>query len=130
MCLMSITNIRGYFDELGWASGGQQLSRRLQGKTATLCATTNTSARMWSPPTEPPQKRITKIKSLHSLTGSDPRQAAIWPYCWNCTLTPCLFHHLRIGGQRQQREVLAIEVILEIADAGKAGAGEIRLVPG
>jgi hypothetical protein len=38
-------------------------------------------------------------------------------------------HYLGIGRQREQREVLPVEVIHQIKHAGKTRAREIRLIP-
>ena len=37
-----------------------------------------------------------------------------------------LLHHLLVRGQRDQWEVLAVEVVHEVEDAGKAGAALVR----
>src|SRR5437763_16369337 len=39
-------------------------------------------------------------------------------------------HYLLVRSQREQREVLAVEVVHQIEDAGEAGAGVPGLVPG
>src|SRR5579864_5814446 len=43
------------------------------------------------------------------------------------TLLP---HHLLISGQRDEREVLAVEVVHQVEDAREAGSGVPGLVPG
>jgi hypothetical protein len=40
-----------------------------------------------------------------------------------------LSHHLLVCGQRDQREVLAVEVVHQVKDAGEAGSGVPGLVP-
>src|SRR5208282_6544469 len=45
----------------------------------------------------------------------------------SCTL---LRHHLRIGREREQREILAVQVVLQVEHAREARAGEESLVPG
>ena len=43
---------------------------------------------------------------------------------------PLLLHHLLVRRQRDQREVLAVEVVHQVEDAREAGAGVPGFVPG
>src|SRR5580704_5055285 len=44
-------------------------------------------------------------------------------------LVPALLHDFRVRGQREQREVIAVEVIHQIKHAREPSAGEERLIP-
>src|SRR6266404_4250596 len=51
-------------------------------------------------------------------------------WAWAPSALPLLDHHFLVRGQRDQREVLAVEVIHQVEDAREAGAGVPGLVPG
>src|SRR6202011_4789281 len=44
-------------------------------------------------------------------------------------ITPRRCHYLRVSREREQREILPVEVIHEVEDAREAGSGEIRFIP-
>src|ERR1700738_5186729 len=44
-------------------------------------------------------------------------------------ITPRRCHYLRVSREREEREILPVEVIPEVEDAREAGSGKIRFIP-